>query len=52
MAESSGSIPTKMSWRVEELKSILKQTIQLVPSTGVDTLNAGQQIRVDLPHNS
>ncbi len=48
----SYSIPTKMEWRVKELKNILKQTIELQPTTGVSTLKGGQQIRVDLPPNS
>ena len=48
----SYSIPTKMEWRVKELKNILKQTIELQPATGVSTSKGGQQIRVDLPPNS
>ena len=46
------SIPSKMQWRVKELKGILKQTISLEPSIGVNILKSGQQIRVDLPPNS
>ena len=48
----SYSIPTKMEWQVLELKSILKQTIELQQTTGISTLKGGQQIRVDLPPNS
>ena len=47
----SYSIPTKMEWLVKELKNILKQTIELQPTTGVSTLRGGQQIRVYIPPN-
>ena len=52
MSGDSVSIPQKMQWRIRELKNILKQTIILEPTTNVNVLKGGQQIRVDLPPNS
>ena len=45
-------IPSKMQWRVREIKKVLKQSVKLIPTSGVNTLNAGQKIIVDLPPNS
>lgn len=45
-------LPTRMQFRVREINKILKQTVYLVPNNGQSTVNAGDTIIVELPHNS
>ena len=48
----SMELPTRMQFRVREINKILKQTVYLVPNNGQSTVNAGDTIIVELPHNS
>lgn len=54
MEESIGSmeLPTRMQFKFREFQKILKQTVTLIPNNGQSTLNAGDTIIVELPHNS
>ena len=45
-------LPTRMQFRFREINKILKQTVYLVPNNGQSTVNAGDTIIVELPHNS
>ena len=45
-------LPTRMQYRFREINKILKQTVTLIPNNGQNTLNAGDTIIVELPHNS
>ena len=35
MTQVGGAIPSKMEWRVKEIKRVLKQTINFTPTSGV-----------------
>ena len=48
----SMELPTRMQFRFREINKILKQTVYLVPNNGQSTVNAGDTIIVELPHNS
>lgn len=52
MTQVGGAIPSKMEWRVKEIKRVLKQTINFTPTSGVTQVESGQKIIVDLPVNS
>ena len=45
-------LPTRMQFKFREINKILKQTITLIPNNGQSTVNAGDTIIVELPHNS
>ena len=44
-----GAGPKKSEWKVKHLKNIIKQTINLVPSSGNVQVDAGSRIYIDLP---
>lgn len=44
-----GAAPKKTDWTVKHLKNIIKQTINLVPSSGNVQVDAGSRIYIDLP---
>ncbi len=44
-----GAGPKQSEWRVKHLKNIIKQTINLVPSSGNVQVDAGSRIYIDLP---
>ena len=48
----SVELPTRMQYKFREFNKILKQTVYLIPNNGQSTLNAGDTIIVELPHNS
>ena len=48
----SVDLPTRMQYKFREFNKILKQTVYLIPNNGQSTLNAGDTIIVELPHNS
>jgi hypothetical protein len=54
MSESGSSmeLPTRMQFRFREINKILKQTVTLTPNNGQGTVNAGDTIILELPHNS
>lgn len=49
---TSMELPTRMQFRFREINKILKQTVTLTPNNGQATVNAGDTIIVELPHNS
>lgn len=49
---SDVQLPSRMQYRFREFNKILKQTIYLIPNNGQSTVNAGDTIIVELPHNS
>ena len=44
-----GAIPKKAEWKVKHIKNVIKQTINLVPSSGNVQVDAGSRIYIDLP---
>ena len=44
-----GALPKNAEWRVKKLKNIIKQTINLVPTSGQVQVDAGSRIYIDLP---
>ena len=51
-ASSGMELPTRMQFRFREINKILKQTVILTPNNGQASVNAGDTIIVELPHNS
>ena len=52
MAEVGGAYPKKCEWKTKTLKNIIKQTINLVPTSGNVTVDPNSRIYVDLPVDS
>ena len=47
--EIGGAVPKKSEWKVKHIKNVIKQTINLVPSSGNVQVDAGSRIYIDLP---
>ena len=50
--EIGGAVPKKAEWKVKHIKNVIKQTINLVPSSGNVQVDAGSRIYIDLPTDS